>query len=198
MIIFKVPFWSHVDWSAFFVYLGWWWDLQNEDSGVAHSFSPNWMLDLKSYALEAILPLDKILQGPWEAPLAGPIVFLELTQNSFLTGKKNYKNMSLPVSLTSLHSDVWWVVQSLAKRLVNSVKWCLMTKRWYVQVRSSPKLSDQLGSQAWVSEGARVSSTHSYWTVQTPRTREHTSSFVLWATFWPKWLHFSTLMVFLN
>lgn len=79
MILLKVHFWLHADWSAVFVYMDQWWDLQDEDSGLARSLSPNWMLDLKSCVSEVILPLDRILKGPQQTPLEGPILFLELT-----------------------------------------------------------------------------------------------------------------------
>ena len=64
------------------------------------------MLDLKSCVSEVILPLDRILKGPRQTTSEGPILFLELTKNSFFTGKKKDKSNSHPVSLTSLHSYV--------------------------------------------------------------------------------------------
>lgn len=62
-----------------------------EDSGLAHSLLPNWMLDLKSCVFEAVLPLDRILKGPRQAPLEGPILSLELTGTHSSLGRKMTK-----------------------------------------------------------------------------------------------------------
>lgn len=121
--------------------------------------------------------------------LKGPVLCLELTWNSSFTGKKiSQKSVSLLIS--QIYSSLWLVVQGVAERkLVNSVQWCLLTEQRGVQVGklgSKPEFKKSSFPPPTPTTCFKLYSPN-------PRTHEHPSSFVLWAAFWPKRLHFSTL-----